>query len=134
MILTVRTKGNTDIIDITKEIIAEVKNNNITNGLVSIFAKGSTVALTTIEADANLYQDLKEVLEAIIPMKKSWHHHLTWGDDNGGSHLRASLIGQSLTVPIVEGQLFLGTWQKIVLIDFDTSSREREVCINCISN
>lgn len=132
-ILTFQTRGNTDIVDITDQIIKTVEKNKIKNGIVSLFVKGSTASLTTIEADKNLYEDLRVALEEIIPMKRDWRHHRTWGDDNGGSHLRASLIGPSLTIPIVDGKLTLGTWQKIVLIDFDTSPRQREVYINCLS-
>lgn len=133
-ILTFQTRGNTDIVDITDQVIKTVEKNKIRNGIVSLFVKGSTVSLTTIEADENLYQDLKEVLDKLIPMDGSWKHHRTWGDDNGGSHLRASLIGPSLTIPIRDGKLILGTWQKIVLIDFDTCERQREVYISCINS
>lgn len=132
MILTVHTKGNTDIIDITDKATDVVAKEKIKNGIVNIFVKGSTAAITTIEADENLYDDLRDVLDKITPMDKDWKHHKTWGDDNGGSHLRAAIFGPSLTVPVSNGKLILGTWQKIVLIDFDTSSRSREVIISCL--
>src|SRR3972149_9134594 len=102
MILTIHTKGNTDIIDITKEISGVVEKGKVKNGVANVFIKGSTAAITTIEADKNLYEDLKGVLEEIIPMKSNWKHHTTWGDDNGGAHLRATLIGPSISVPIME--------------------------------
>lgn len=134
MILNIHTQGNTDVVDITDEVINAVEKSKVKDGIVSLFVKGSTASLTTIEADENLYKDLREVLEEIIPMNRNWRHHQTWGDDNGGSHLRASLIGPSLIIPITGGKLTLGTWQKIVLIDFDTSQRQREVYINCINS
>jgi secondary thiamine-phosphate synthase enzyme len=134
MILKFNTKGNTDIIDITQKIQEEIENNKIESGSVLIFVKGSTAAITTIESDPNLYQDLREVLEELIPIKRNWKHHQTWNDDNGASHLRASLIGPSLMVPIENSQLILGTWQKIVLIDFDTRPRSREVILKIISS
>jgi len=129
MILTISTSGNTDIIDITDEIIRAIKKEKIINGMVNIFVKGSTAAITTTEADENLFNDLKDVLEEIIPMKRDWKHHKTWGDDNGGAHLRAAIIGPNITIPLVNSKLLLGTWQKIVLIDFDTSARQREVIV-----
>lgn len=133
-ILTFQTKGNTDIIDITGEVIECAKKSKVMDGIASLFVKGSTASLTTIEADENLYQDLKEVLDKLIPMNKDWKHHRTWGDLNGGSHLRASIIGPSLNIPIKNNRLVLGTWQKIVLIDFDTLPRTREVFVNCFDN
>ncbi len=130
--LRIKTKGRTDIIDITDFIQKEVKKENMETGLVFLFVLGSTASLTTMETDENLYQDLKEVLEKIIPYRKDYRHHLTWGDDNGASHLRATLFGPSLTIPIKNGRLYLGTWQRIVLIDFDTREREREIVISFI--
>ena len=129
MVLTIRTKGNTDIIDITEPVAEIVKTSKIKDGIVNIFVKGSTAGITTIEPDENLYDDMKSFLDEIIPMDRNWKHHKTWGDDNGGSHLRASIVGPSQTIPFLNNNLILGTWQKIVLIDFDTSSREREVYI-----
>jgi len=126
-VLTFPTKGYTDIIDITPQIQREIDQQGIKEGVIYLFVIGSTASLTTIEADKNLYDDLKEVLEKIAPYKKGWRHHQTWGDDNGASHLRASIFGPDLNVPIAKGELVLGTWQKIVLIDFDTRERVREV-------
>lgn len=134
MILTFSTKGNTYILDITGEVEEVVEKEKLDEGVVVLFIVGSTAALTTIEADINLYDDFREFLENIIPMGKSWRHHETWGDDNGGSHLRASLIGPSLSIPVVNGKMVLGTWQKIVLVDFDTSSRQRKVVVSLLHN
>ncbi|OGF99227.1 hypothetical protein A2Y99_04585 [Candidatus Gottesmanbacteria bacterium RBG_13_37_7] len=133
MDLFYQTKGWTDIIDITNDINRLIENKKILKGLVNVFVKGSTAAITTIEADDNLFEDFKNILNNIIPMDRDWLHHQTWGDDNGGSHLRASLIGQDVNIPVRNGNLVLGTWQKIVLIDFDTSPRKREVIITLVS-
>lgn len=133
VVLSFQTKGNTDIIDITDRVSEVVEKEKIKDGIVNIFIKGSTAAVTTIETDENLYEDLREVLEEIIPMKKEWQHHQTWGDDNGGAHLRAAIFGPSISIPIINGKLSLGTWQKIVLLDFDTSPRQREVIVSCFS-
>jgi len=126
----VDTNGQTDIIDLTEKIYQIIKKKGFQNGVVNLFVIGSTAAITTIEIDKNLYQDLREILEKIIPYQKNYHHHQTWGDDNGASHLRASLFGPSLSFPVINRKPFLGTWQKIVLIDFDTKPRQREVIIN----
>ncbi|PIR08529.1 secondary thiamine-phosphate synthase enzyme [Candidatus Gottesmanbacteria bacterium CG11_big_fil_rev_8_21_14_0_20_37_11] len=129
-ILEFHTKGHTDIIDITAEVQDILDKENVRNGVVHLFVIGSTAALTTCESDERVYDDIKEVLEKIAPYKKNWKHHQTWGDDNGASHIRASLFGPSLTIPVSEGKLVLGTWQKIILLDFDTSSRMRKVVLS----
>jgi len=130
--LQIQTKGSTDIIDITKKVQDLVDKEKFTSGLVHLFVIGSTASLTTSEDDPNLYQDLKEILEKLAPYKKDYHHHQTWGDDNGAAHLRASLLGPDLTVSVTNGKLFLGTWQKIILIDFDTKTRTREILVSFI--
>lgn len=128
-VIGVKTKGFTDIIDITSSVQKEVKKEKIKEGIVFLFVLGSTASLTTIEDDENLYRDLKEMLEKIAPYQKDYYHHQTWGDDNGASHLRASLFNPSLAIPIKNKKLYLGTWQRVVLIDFDTREREREIII-----
>ncbi len=127
---TVKTKGFTDIIDITSEVIKLAAKEDYEHGVLHLFVVGSTAALTTIENDPNLYEDLKGVLEKIAPYNKKWKHHETWGDDNGAAHIRASLLGPHLSIPVINGKLYLGTWQKIVLIDFDTRPREREIIVS----
>ena len=129
-ILQVETKGFTDIIDITSLVQKEVEKETIEEGIVFLFVLGSTASLTTIENDENLYRDLKEMLEKIVPYSKNYHHHKTWGDDNGASHLKASLFGPSLVIPVKNRKLYLGTWQRVVVIDFDTREREREIVID----
>ncbi len=123
------TSGFTDIKDLTSEVKKKVKNSGVKEGIVTLFVPGSTGALTTIEFEPNLCKDLKEILEKLIPSSIPYHHEKTWGDDNGSSHLRASLFGPSLTVPISNGSPTLGTWQQIVFIDFDTQPRRREIIL-----
>ncbi len=128
--MEVETKGQTDIVEITAGVQEIVNRGKVSSGLVHLFVIGSTASLTTSEDDENLYQDLKELLEEIIPYRKNWKHHQTWGDDNGAAHLRASLIGPSLCVSVKEGKLVLGAWQKIILIDFDTHPRTRKIVVS----
>ncbi len=118
--------------DITSEVKRFVADAGIKNGLVVVAVKGSTGAITTIEYEPNLLKDYEELMERIAPKNKSYHHTLTWGDHNGFSHLRSSLQKTSLTIPVVSGKLFLGTWQQIMVINFDEVPREREVLIQVI--
>ncbi|MBI3059211.1 MAG: YjbQ family protein [Deltaproteobacteria bacterium] len=127
--LTEKTQGRCDIIDITAKVQEQVQKEKIKRGLATLFVSGSTAALTTIEVEPGLVQDLKELLEKLIPSDKKYHHDDRWGDDNGFSHLRASLFGPSLQVPIDSGRLLLGTWQQIILVDFDNRPRTREVMV-----
>lgn len=128
--IRVESQGLNDIIDITNKVQEIVDEEKIRNGLVNLFVIGSTASITTSENDENLFEDLREVLEQIAPYKKNWRHHKTWGDDNGAAHIRASLFGPSLTVPIENGKLKLGTWQNIILIDFDTKGRTRGITVS----
>ncbi len=130
--LTEKTEGYCDIIDITAKVQEQVQKEKIQRGLASLFVSGSTASLTTIEYESGLIQDLKEFLEKFIPSNKKYHHDDRWGDNNGFSHLRASLLGPSLQVPIDNGQLLLGTWQQIVLLDFDNRPRRREILVQLI--
>jgi len=123
------TQGFCDIINITPKVQDQVERERFQRGLVSLFVSGSTAAITTIEYEPGLIQDLKEFLEKMIPSNKKYHHDDRWGDNNGFSHLRASILGPSLQVPMVAGKLQLGTWQQIVLLDFDNRPRRREILI-----
>jgi secondary thiamine-phosphate synthase enzyme len=123
------TQGFCDIINITPKVQDRVEKEKFQQGLVSLFVSGSTAALTTIEYEPGLIQDLKDFLEKMIPSNKKYHHDDRWGDNNGFSHVRASLLGPSLQVPMVAGKLQLGTWQQIVLLDFDNRPRQREILI-----
>jgi secondary thiamine-phosphate synthase enzyme len=127
--LTEKTQGFCDIIDITAKVQEQIEKEKLQKGLATLFVSGSTAALTTIEYEPGLIQDLKELVERLIPSNKKYHHDDRWGDDNGFSHARASLFGPSLQVPIESGRLVLGTWQQIVLLDFDNRPRTREIVI-----
>ena len=130
--LTQKTQGFCDIIDITAKVQDVIEKENIQRGQMTIFVSGSTAALTTIENESGLVQDLKEFVERLIPSDRRYHHDARWGDDNGFSHLRASLFGPSLAVPIENGQPLLGTWQQVVLLDFDNRPRTREIIVQLI--
>ena len=125
--IRVSTKGNTDVIDVTKDLEAIVKRSGVESGIVTLFVVGSTAGLTTIEFEPGLVKDMKTTFDAIAPQSRPYEHHLTWGDDNGHSHVRAALLGPSVTIPFNAKKLSLGTWQQVVLIDFDTRPREREI-------
>lgn len=124
-----KTSGFCDIIDITAKVREHIEKEKIKEGLVTVFVSGSTAALTTIEFESGLVQDLKEVVEKLIPSDRRYHHDDRWGDDNGFSHLRAALFGPSLAIPIENGRSVLGTWQQIVLLDFDNRPRTREIMV-----
>jgi len=124
-----KTSGFCDIIDITAKVREHIEKEKIKEGLVTVFVSGSTAALTTIEFESGLVQDLKEVVEKLIPSDRRYHHDDRWGDDNGFSHLRAALFGPSLAIPIENGRPVLGTWQQIVLLDFDNRPRAREIMV-----
>ncbi|HEX6436025.1 MAG TPA: secondary thiamine-phosphate synthase enzyme YjbQ [Candidatus Binatia bacterium] len=129
---TETTQGFCDIIDITAKVTAKVRDAEIDDGLVALFVTGSTASLTTIEHEPGLVQDIKELVEKLIPSERRYHHDDRWGDDNGFSHLRASLFGPSLQIPIARGRLVLGTWQQIILLDFDNRPRTREIVVQLI--
>jgi secondary thiamine-phosphate synthase enzyme len=130
--LTQKTQGFCDIIDITAKVRDVIEKENIQRGQATLFVSGSTAALTTIENESGLVQDLKEFVEKLIPSDRRYHHDARWEDDNGFSHLRASLFGPSLAVPIENGRPLLGTWQQVVLLDFDNRPRTREIIVQLI--
>jgi secondary thiamine-phosphate synthase enzyme len=127
--IQLETQGYTDVLDITSQVSDLVKGSGISLGAVTIFCPGSTGGVTTIEYEQGVIQDLQQILEEIAPVDRDYRHHLRWGDDNGSSHLRAALVGPSLTVPFVQGKLTLGTWQQIVFLDFDTRARSRRLVV-----
>ncbi len=128
----INTRGFTDIIDITEKVKAAVYQHNIKEGSVVVALAGSTAAITTIEYEPGLIKDLPDVLDEIAPMDKDYHHDDTWHDGNGYAHIRAAMIGSSVTIPLTEGALLLGTWQQIVLIDFDNKPRARNIYVQII--
>ena len=125
--LEFKTKGNNDIINITENVLSVVEKSGINEGTVTLFVVGSTAALSTCEYEPALVSDIKEIFEKLIPKNVSYAHDDTWGDANGYAHLRATLLGPSLIVPFVKGRMSLGTWQQIILIDFDNRPRQRKV-------
>ncbi len=118
-----------DMIDVTSEVQSIVKKSGITKGMVNVFVPGSTGALITIEHEPGLQKDFPKFLERVIPKDIYYHHHETWNDGNGHSHVRASLLGPSLTVPFSNGQLLVGTWQQIVFIELDIRTRNRRIIV-----
>jgi secondary thiamine-phosphate synthase enzyme len=127
-----KTKGHDDCVDITETVRQALSRTTIREGLAIVFVTGSTAGVTTIEYEPGLVRDLKDAVRRLFPEDLRYAHHEAAGDDNGFSHLRASFIGPSLTIPIVERRLQLGTWQQIVLIDFDTHPRTRSYLIQLI--
>ncbi len=125
--LSVSTHGDSHMLDLTPQVQAAIERHRFGEGQVLLFVVGSTAALTTIEFEPGLQQDLPAALERIAPRERAYAHEQTWHDDNGHSHVRASLLGPSLVVPFKDGRLLLGTWQQVVLIDFDTRPRRREI-------
>lgn len=126
------THGNTDIIDITQNVIESVDSSTLTSGLVTIFCPSSTSAITTLEYEPGVQQDLKRIFNELVPAESTYQHDEAWHDGNGHSHIRAALLKASLTVPLVNGRMTLGTWQQIVFIDFDTRPRKREIIVQII--
>ncbi|MEW6188891.1 MAG: secondary thiamine-phosphate synthase enzyme YjbQ [Actinomycetota bacterium] len=125
------TGGNTDVIDITERVQREIKNSPVSSGIITIFVPGATGGLTTIEFESGLLSDFKGVMEQLIP-RRDYRHNLKWGDANAHSHLRASLMGPSLTVPFTDKELNLGNWQQIVFVDFDIRPRNRNLILKII--
>lgn len=126
------TKGQDDCVDITGTVQDALRRAKVRQGLATVFVTGSTAGVTTIEYEPGLVRDLKEAVRRLFPENLRYAHHEAAGDDNGFSHLRASFIGPSLSIPIAEGRLQLGTWQPIVLVDFDTHPRTRSYLIQLI--
>lgn len=126
------TQGNTDIIDITDKVRSILIKNDVGSGIINIFVPGATGALTTIEYESGLIDDFKQLIDTLIPRKYDYAHNERWHDGNGHSHIRASVIGPSLTVPFVQKKLLLGTWQQIIFIDFDNCSRSREIILQIV--
>ena len=130
--IKINTKGNGQTIDITDKIFGKLLDSNMKEGVVTVFVPGSTASLSTLEFEPGLIKDIPEIFDTLIPQDKDYAHNLTWQDGNGHSHLRATLIGPSLSVPFSGQKLQLGTWQQVVLIDFDTRSRTREILLKFI--
>jgi secondary thiamine-phosphate synthase enzyme len=127
--ISLRTQGKTEIIDITDQVAYKVSNSGITSGIVTVFLVGSTAGITTIEYESGLVVDFQALWNRIAPNGLRYEHNERWGDGNGYAHIRASLLGSSLTVPFTDRKLALGTWQQIILVDFDNRPRSRTVIL-----
>jgi secondary thiamine-phosphate synthase enzyme len=130
--LSFSTRGFNDMKDLTQEVSQKLADHGLKNGIVTMFVPGSTGGLTTIEYESGLVEDFEELMEKIIPSNVTYHHDARWGDGNGFSHIRAALVGPSLTVPFTDGTLNLGTWQQVVFLDFDNRARSRRILLQFI--
>ncbi|MBU1113388.1 MAG: secondary thiamine-phosphate synthase enzyme YjbQ [Candidatus Omnitrophica bacterium] len=131
--IKVKTRGNCDVINITPEVKALADKEKLEEAVIFLTVIGSTAGLTTMEYEPGLKQDLKQAFEQLLPYKKDYAHNSTWSDDNGHSHLRSSFIKTGLFVSVTAGSLDLGTWQQVVLIDFDTRPRERKIVVKILT-
>jgi len=130
--LSIATRGFTDIHDITSQVIQAVGKSGLQNGIVTVFCPSSTSAVTTIEFETGVLNDLRRLLDEITNPERYYEHNSRWGDGNGYSHVRSALMGTSLTVPFVQGRLALGAWQQIIFLDFDNRPRQRELILQLI--
>jgi len=130
--IEVKTKGENDMVNLTDEIQRIVRESGVREGIACVFVPGSTGAVTTIEYEPGLMKDMPTVLERIAPRDEYYHHHETWHDYNGHSHVRASIIGPSLTIPITNGKIVHGTWQQIVFMEMDVRSRHRRILVKVL--
>lgn len=130
--IVLRTKGFSDIIDITSNVEKIIKKSKVADGIASIFVIGSTASISTIEYEPALVKDMQEKLESLISRNERSRHSETWGDDNGFSHMRATLMGPGITVPIVDSKPTRGTWQQIIIIDHDNRPRERKIQVQIV--
>lgn len=127
--IEVRTKGESQVLDLTEKVRVAVGRSGVSEGTVSLFVPGSTAGLTTIEFEPGCVADLEAAFERVAPRGAEYEHNARWGDGNGFSHVRAALLGPSLTVPVGNGAPLLGTWQQVVLVDFDNRGRDRKVIV-----
>ena len=130
--LSLSTRGNADVHDITDQVAGAVAQTGLKGGVVTIFCPSSTSALTTIEYEPGCVSDLRRLFDEIVPPNRPYAHEAAWGDGNGHSHMRAALLGPSLSVPFVGGRLTLGTWQQIIYLDFDVRPRRRELVFQIV--
>jgi secondary thiamine-phosphate synthase enzyme len=130
--IEIESKGENDIVDITDDIQEIVSSSELKEGLCNIFVVGSTGSISTIEYEDGLKYDFSKVLDKIAPKNQEYKHHLKWGDDNGRSHVKATLMGASLTLPFQNGRIIHGTWQQIVFIELDTRARKRDLIVQLV--
>jgi secondary thiamine-phosphate synthase enzyme len=132
--LDVRTHGQGDVRDLTDAVARAVSSAGLDAGVATVFVTGSTAGITTIEFEPGAVADLDRAFERVAPRRGDYAHHLRWGDDNGSSHVRAAMLGPSLTIPVAGGRPVLGTWQQVVLVEFDTGPRDRHVVIQVMGD
>jgi secondary thiamine-phosphate synthase enzyme len=130
--LRLNTRGNADPHDLTERVAEVVSGSGVREGTVTIFTPSSTSALTTIEYEDGALEDLRRALDEIAPPERDYRHNLRWNDGNGHAHLRAALLGPSLSIPVIDGRLTLGTWQQVLFLDFDVRPRQREVLVQVV--
>lgn len=130
--ISLKTSGKDDIHDITQQVQEQVSKSKIREGIACVFVVGSTAAVTTVEYEPGLVKDLQEAMDRLYPKDIDYEHHLRWGDGNGHSHVRASMLGPSIVIPTRGGELMLGTWQQIVLLELDNKARTREIVVQVI--
>jgi len=131
-IFNISTKGGTDLINISDKIEKIIKKSGVTEGVVNVFVRHTTAGIVLIENEEGILRDFKEYVEKIAPVESHYYHNEKQDDDNGSSHVRASIIGSSINIPFKNDKMLLGTWQQVFLVDFDTHSREREVIVSVI--
>jgi len=130
--IQLNTQGNGQVLDITSEVESHLRSSGLKNGIVTLFTPGSTSALTTIEYESGVVRDLQQLFDRLVPPDMEYRHNLRWGDGNGHAHIRHALLGPSLTIPVVESRLALGTWQQIVFVDFDNRARTRSIVVQIL--
>jgi secondary thiamine-phosphate synthase enzyme len=130
--ISLSTQGNADIRDLTDQLARAISNSGLTSGTATVFCPSSTSALTTIEFESGALSDLRSLFDEIVPSNREYAHNERWHDGNGHSHVRAALLGPSLTIPFVDGQLTLGTWQQVIYVDFDNRPRQRKLVLQLI--
>ena len=130
--ISLHTQGNIDVQDITRELIGLVEHSGLKSGTLTVFCPSSTSGLTTIEFEPGALADLKRMFEELVPSNRDYAHNATWEDGNGHSHMRAALLGPSLTIPFVKKTLTLGTWQQVIYVDFDIRPRQRELVVQLV--
>lgn len=130
--ISIKTSAKDEILDVTSKVAEIVYKSKVRDGIACVFVVGSTAAVTTVEHEPGLVSDMRDALERLYPRDVDYEHHKRWGDGNGHSHIRASFMGPSLTVPVVDGQLQLGTWQQIVFMEFDNKPRTRDLTVQVL--
>jgi secondary thiamine-phosphate synthase enzyme len=131
-LIELKTRGNADVVDITDQVRSRIAKSKLEHGIACVFVQGSTGGVTTIEYESGCVSDLRQLFDRIAPTTIEYEHHLRWGDGNGHSHVRAALLGPSVSVPFVGGEPTLGTWQQLIFVDFDNRARSRRLILQLV--